>query len=561
MTSPPILDQLLTFESDFMPVPSYTTKRLDHLGLVAGFCQEINLAAIIDNALDSSERKHVSYGQLFIAMILNGLGFTGRTMHMYSEFFDDKPISRLIGEGIEARHLNDDALGRCLDSLYDFGVSELYQHIAEKVVTHLKLPCQFTHLDSTSFHYDGKANADDDNPNELHITKGYSRDHRPELNQVVLNLICENQSGIPVYMQAANGNTNDMQGFKKIVKSHIGSLKAAQKCRYLVADSALYVKETIVELTAQSQLFITRVPQKITESKDLIKMEKSMVPKENTLTFEPISEGYEGVWHDSDYGGIKQKWLLVRSQQATKREQHALNKRMLKLANQSRTTFKRLCQQKFACAEDAQAAIELWQAKQPTLAVTNTCVHEVPVFKGVGRPKKDQQPSNIYYQVSGQLYTPLASREEALGQLGLFILATNDTSGTLSMNEMLTTYKSQQAVEKGFRFLKSPDFLTSAFYIKNPERIEALLMVMTTCLMVYASLEHIIRKELKEQAEYFPDMKKKPTQRPTARWVFQCFAGIDLLTIDKQENMLLNIKHRQTIIIKILGPIYQKIYS
>ena len=75
------------------------------------------------------------------------------------------------------------------------------------------------------------------------------------------------------------------------------------------------------------------------------------------------------------------------------------------------------------------------------------------------------------------------------------------------------------------RHLKSPDFLTSALYIKKPERIEALLMVMTTCLMVYASLEHIIRKKLKEQAEYFPDMKKKPTQRPTARWVFQCFAG------------------------------------
>jgi hypothetical protein len=43
-------------------------------------------------------------------MLLNGLGFTGRTLHMYSEFFDDKPVSRLIGEGIEASHTNDDAL-------------------------------------------------------------------------------------------------------------------------------------------------------------------------------------------------------------------------------------------------------------------------------------------------------------------------------------------------------------------------------------------------------------------------------------------------------------------
>jgi transposase len=104
----------------------------------------------------------VSYGQIFTAMLLNGLGFTGQTLHMYSESFDDKPVSRLIGEGIDASHINDDALGRCLDALYNSGVSGLYQQIAEKVVDHLKPPCEFTHLDSTSFYYDGKANSDEE---------------------------------------------------------------------------------------------------------------------------------------------------------------------------------------------------------------------------------------------------------------------------------------------------------------------------------------------------------------------------------------------------------------
>jgi transposase len=141
-------------------------------------------------------------------------------------------------------------LGRCLDALYDAGVSVLYQQIAEKVVDHLKLPCEFTHLDSTSFHYDGEANSDEEEPTAIHITKGYSSDHRSELNQVVLHLICENRSGIPVYMHAQSGNVNDVEGFKKIVKSHITSIKAA-----------LYVKEIVVELDALSQLFITRVPQ------------------------------------------------------------------------------------------------------------------------------------------------------------------------------------------------------------------------------------------------------------------------------------------------------------
>ncbi|MFT5976778.1 MAG: transposase [Gammaproteobacteria bacterium] len=52
-------------------------------------------------------------------------------------------------------------------------------------------------------------------PTAIHITKGYSRDHRPELNQVVLNLICENLSGIPVYMQAQSGNIKEVEGFKR----------------------------------------------------------------------------------------------------------------------------------------------------------------------------------------------------------------------------------------------------------------------------------------------------------------------------------------------------------
>jgi len=49
------------------------------------------------------------------------------------------------------------------------------------------------------FHVDGKYNSDDV-PEEgvVQITKGYSRDHRPDINQVVLQLICERQAGIPL---------------------------------------------------------------------------------------------------------------------------------------------------------------------------------------------------------------------------------------------------------------------------------------------------------------------------------------------------------------------------
>lgn len=531
------------------------TKSLEHHGLVAGFCKEIDLASIIDQALCTSESRQVSFGHLFVAMIINGLGFTGRTLHMYSEYFSDKPLDRLIAPGIKAEHINDDALGRCLDALYEHGVSPLYQSIGEAVVKHLQLPCSSVHLDSTSIHYDGveKLCENDDGVNHIEIRKGYSRDHRPELNQVVLNLICENQSGIPVYMKPASGNINDMEGFKAIVKSHIKSLKAAQSCRYLVADAALYVKETIVELDRFAQLFITRVPQKLKETKILI-------DQASALDFTDIGNGYSGVWHSSTYGDVKQRWLLIRSEQARKREAHSLTKRMLKKAELERKTFKKLTQQRFSCEQDTKKAIELWRKKQTYSDVVVEII-SLPIYGKKGQPKKGQNPERIEFQVTGRLFIPLKKRSNAIKQLGFFILATNDLSEDMTMDKMLSTYKEQQSVEKGFRFLKSPDFLTNSIFLKKPERIEALLMVMTTCLMVYASLEHQIRKKLKEKSLYFPDQKRKPYQNPTARWVFQCFQGLTIIYLKDQAPMIVNWKERQKVIIDCLGDHYKKMYS
>jgi len=65
----------------------------------------------------------------------------------------------------------------------------------------------------------------------------------------------------------------------------------------------------------------------------------------------------------------------------------------------------------------------------------------------------------------------------------------------------------------------------------------------------------------KAQNRHFPDMKKKPTQRPTARWVFFCFQGIHVLSIDNDQRHVTNLQDRHRIILKCLGDIYQQIYS
>jgi transposase len=537
-----------------MSSSKYETKSLDHLGLISVLCQELGVAKFIDEkAPNQSEYRHISYGELLVAMILNGLGFVSRTLHMVPDYFSDKPVERLIGAGIKAEHINDDALGRLLDKLYELGVSELYQGLSERVVSHLNLPCNLVHLDSTSFHVDGEYVPDMDSKG-IRLTKGYSRDHRPDLNQVILNLITENQAGIPVYMQACSGNTNDSESFKLLVKSHIKSLKAAQRSQYFIGDSALYVAETIRSLNDQNKFFITRVPQKITEAKDLLK-------QAGTMQFTPLDNGYSAVWRDDiDYAGVKQKWLLVKSEQASKRENHTLDKNILKNTQQSIKTFKKLCQQTFACETDAKNALIKWEAAQAYVRVCEGIIVKTIIHSKPGRPKADDAGSACF-KIDGQLGTQLELRNAAKEDKGFFILATNDCSEQWSMQDMLDNYKSQQSVERGFRFLKSPDFLTSSLFLKTPERIEALLMVMTCCLMIYAALEHVIRRELVVKGMFFPDMKKKPTQKPTAKWVFWCFIGVHELNIDTETKVVINITARQRIILDCLGDSYWGTYS
>ena len=79
----------------------YLNERLDHLGIVAGVCQEIGLAAVLD-AQDPGNRQQVSVGTATVAMILNGLGFSNRQLYLVPQFFANKPVEHLLGPGITA---------------------------------------------------------------------------------------------------------------------------------------------------------------------------------------------------------------------------------------------------------------------------------------------------------------------------------------------------------------------------------------------------------------------------------------------------------------------------
>ena len=106
-----------------------------------------------------------------------------------SQFFERVPIERLIGEGVQPEHLNHGVLGRALDDLFEYGVTELFRDLAAHAAEKLGLTSRFAHLDATSFSFHGDYDSEEE-PAEgvIRIQKGYSRDRRPDLNQAVLDM-------------------------------------------------------------------------------------------------------------------------------------------------------------------------------------------------------------------------------------------------------------------------------------------------------------------------------------------------------------------------------------
>ncbi len=532
----------------------YTSQTLEHLGLVSAMADELGIAETIDRLIEQDgSQRNVSIGVCIKAMILNGLGFANRQLYLLPQFFENKPLDRLLGEGIEPSHLNDKVLGRALDAVYEKGVSALFSIIAAEGLKRVGVVSEYLHLDSTAFHVDGAYKSSDSESSVITITQGYSKDHRPDLNQVMLNMIVENTHGIPVAMKALSGNTSDKVGFEAMVKEHVALIQKVPSGT-IIADSALYSVSSLASMRELKVQWMTRVPETMKEAKEIIQASKKHVWSVHTK-----DRRYTYTLHHSTYGDVIQQWVIVYSTEANKRTRATLTRRYTQQSNTECDAITKLSKERFACEADALNALNKLK-KSLKLTQGETTINAIAAYAKRGRPTKDAQPDAFEYAI---VFTALTSSldvyRQDLHKGSCFILASNDLSK--KPEEIIDAYKNQYVVEKGFRFLKSPEFLADSVFLKKPERIEALLMIMTLSLLVYSALEYKIRSTLKTQQPFYPDQKGKPTLSPTTRWVFQTFIDVHVLSINTAHSIVTNIKEYNRQLIEFLGPLYLNLYK
>jgi transposase len=538
----------------------YETKRIDHLGIVAGICRQINLVQIIDESLPTPGNRRVSCGQATQAMILNALGLSGRALYLMPEYMQNKPVDLLIGEGLVADDFNDDTLGRALDELQQAGVTERFARVAASAVDVFEIETNYVHLDTSTFSLNGAYESEDAQRSvkrmgAVEIRHGYSKAQRPDLKQAVVTLITSQASALPLWLEVLDGNCSHKESFRESVQAYTKQLEG-EAPPWFIMDSAGYSLENLT--TWQTTPWVARVPETIGEAKRVIEAVA-------TACMEDVGNGYHIFPLGNTYAGIRQRWLLVYSQQAFARESKGLDKRVAKAGEKAEKEWLALQRKTFSCESDAQAAVTHLEQHLPW-HTSLAQITPVKKYAKPGRPAKDAVAQIVGWQVTGQLTIKEETVENARQWLGRFIVATNILDeALLTDRSLLNCYKEQSSsVERGFRFLKDPMFFADSLFLKSPARIMAMIMIMGLALLVYALAERQLRQQLAASGETIPDQKGLPTQTPTMRRVAQIFEGIDILTIrfDDQivERRVLNLSPLRSTIIRLLGPQVQYCY-
>lgn len=328
--------------------------------------------------------------------------------------------------------------------------------------------------------------------------------------------------------------------------------------------------------------WLSRVPQTLSAAQALVQADTSTLPEMPCEL-----PGYQ-MWEvNQNYGGIAQRWVLIESQ-TRKADTDLWKPELEKLERRLKRQLKDLCKQVFACKPDALDALIRFQDALEVHTLAAVSVEAVSSKRAPGRPSKaaQAQPA-VGYQLKAQLKRIETTEQQFSQKRSRFILATNQMNqNQWSAQALLTEYKGQQKVERGFRFLKEPLFLrtwvspvvrvnrihakfgeansvrhrelsvTSSVFLKKPSRVQALALIMALTLLVYTLAE----RKLRQEQQTVLDQGQQPTARPTFRWIMQKFQGIHWVSLG-QSTKLSNLTNERQLIIRLLGPPIEYYYQ
>ncbi len=213
---------------------------------------------------------------------------------------------------MQAQWFNDDSLGRCLDAIAQYGTTKLFTELSFSIGKKKNLLGRSAHFDTTTLQLYGQYEMTQELQEPV-PARGYSKSKRHDLKQMVLNLATTGKAAFPLWMESHSGNSSD----KKILPQAAARMHAL--CQQLsgvddfiyVGDSAMY--SNILPYSADMK-WLSRVPDNILPAKQLLYLQ------DTELNWQPLDKGYHYHACEAQYANVKQRWILVRSEQSYQRD-------------------------------------------------------------------------------------------------------------------------------------------------------------------------------------------------------------------------------------------------
>jgi transposase len=518
------------------PIEAY---QVQHLPLVKAYADKIGLVEAINQVVPTE--MEVDPGTIVLGMILDTL--SGRSpLYRLEEFFTHQDTALLLGKAVAPEVFNDDTVGRILERLYDVGTMKIFTACAVRADQVYGLDKRYVHFDTTSISVYGEYLPPEGQPAPQEqavpftITHGYSKDKRPDLKQFVFSTLCVDRA-VPLWGKPEDGNASD-KTVNNTVLSDIATFLAkhgvAPGAYIYVADAALVTEDNLAALG--DTLFISRLPATYNECGRLITEavahntweDVGVLAHTKPTTHRPVTsyKAYEG---EVTLYGTPYRAVVVHSSAQDKRRQQRLVRDIQTSYNTMQTAARAAEQQEYFCHADADSAAARLRAVSAAYHRLEVAVEERLVY-GRGRPSA-HKPRPITAR-RYRLKTAISPQTERIARMeeeaGCFVLLTNvSTTGELahSARDILTVYKEQHGTEQNYGFLKDPVIVNSLF-LKKPERIEALGLILLLALLLWRLMERTMRTYVDTTRTPLPGWDKKATERPTAFMMITKFRGV-----------------------------------
>lgn len=471
----------------------------------------------------------------------------------------------------QLNHLNDDRLGRCLDRLFDTG-SDLLLHVVRHVVREFGVSLDELHNDSTTVSFFG-AYKDAEEESRLRgrptiaLVHGHSKDHRPDLKQLLYILTISEDGGVPVYFTSASGNVTDDQTHRE-TWDLLCELVGRPDFLY-VADCKLATSENMNYVAGRKGRFVTVLPgtrkedaefrRRLVEHPDTVSWSLLYeIQDEEGFVIDRLSqhpeggssaEGYRIVWFHSTRKAERDAASRARAIDRAMKDLGRLRERLCS----PKTRFRQRANVEGALAELLQDCgagrwlnVEIQEREQASYKQATR-----------GRPgKQTQYVKQTQSRFDLHFEMELARVAEDKASDGVFPLVSN--ADDLSAEQLLRAYKRQPFVEKRFSQFKT-DYEVAPVYLKEVSRIQALLCVYFFALLVQTLLERELRQAMRrgkvESLPLYPEGRS--CRQPTTRRVLDVFEPVQRheLTGDSglPEVFVTELTPVQCRILKLLG--------